>query len=212
MKKSVNLSGNFLIILGLVVLTTAIVGVLAGDALTGAFFHSSTLPKEQLRANGVACTRDNQCLSSICLQGTCRQSRPEEVVPSLDSPGRGSPGRGRVFATYRGTQGTQNIIRGCDLINLDNYLPSLTSLNGHTFCAQNGYNSCNTIFIANVTNFPPSLPQSCGLQILCGPSLARFNNLQANPHNLPLTNNRCYAVDPSSNILLPEAAILCCNV
>ena len=76
MKKSVNLSGNFLIILGLVVLTTAIVGVLAGDALTGAFFHQRGVPSvSSSKLGGLPldspCSLGSNCQSGICLHNLC---------------------------------------------------------------------------------------------------------------------------------------------
>src|SRR3989344_2027153 len=74
MKKSVNLSGNFLILLGLVVLTTAIVGVLAGDALTGAFFHQGGVPSRS-KLGGLPldspCSSGSDCQSGICLYNLC---------------------------------------------------------------------------------------------------------------------------------------------
>src|SRR3989338_1829215 len=76
MKKSVNLSGNFLILLGLVVLTTAIVGVLAGDALTGAFFHQRGVPSvSSSKLGGLPldspCSSGSDCQSGICLYNLC---------------------------------------------------------------------------------------------------------------------------------------------
>src|SRR3989338_6678536 len=76
MKKSVNLSVNFLILLGLVVLTTAIVGVLAGDALTGAFFHQRGVPSvSSSKLGGLPldspCSSGSDCQSGICLYNLC---------------------------------------------------------------------------------------------------------------------------------------------